>query len=255
MSPDRVPDWLLERYALGELPEEEAREVRARLEAEPGRLADLQASDRDILARYPAEEMVPQIERRAHLQQTREAWATRRRRNRTFGVLVPILAALLVVTVIQLRHGPPEVEEVRAKGGPRLALYLQASGGSTRLEDGATARAGDVVQIAYVAAAARYGVIVSIDGRGAVTLHWPEDPTAPTALLQGGESALPHAYALDDAPHYERFFLVASADPIDPAEVVAAAQTLAASSHPSTGDLDLPPALLQQSFLLSKEEP
>ncbi|MBW1877591.1 MAG: ActD-like protein [Deltaproteobacteria bacterium] len=257
MSPDRVPDRLLERYALGELAEEEAHDVRARLEAESNgssRLEALHASNEDILAHYPAEAMVPQIERRAHLQQTREAWATRRTRTRAVAVLVPVLAAMLVVAVLQFGQGPPEMEGVRAKGGPLLSLYLHTPDGSTRLEEGASASAADVVQIAYVAADASYGAIVSIDGREAVTLHWPEAPTGSTALMVGGEVALPHAYALDDAPHYERFFLVTSPDPINPAEVVAAARTLATSEQAPSANLDLPPALVQRSFLLLKEE-
>jgi hypothetical protein len=258
MSPDRVPDWLLERYALGELAEEQANAVRARLEAESeglSRLEALHASNEEILATHPAEEVIPQIERRAHLLKTREAWAARRRqRTWALGLMVPVLAGALAIAVLQFGQGPPEVEDVRAKGATQITLHLHTPDGSVRLEDGTAASASDVVQIAYVAADARHGVIVSIDGRGAVTLHWPEEPSGTTALSLEGEVALPHAYALDDAPDYERFFLVTSPDPVDPAEVVAAARALATNEQAPSADLDLPQAMLQRSFLLRKEE-
>lgn len=51
-----VPDWLLERYVLGDLPPERMREVAARLAAEPGadtRIAALKDSNEEILRVYP----------------------------------------------------------------------------------------------------------------------------------------------------------------------------------------------------------
>ena len=54
--PDRVPDWVLERFLLGELPADRQARVAARLtrdEGLQGRLAALQASNEDILATLP----------------------------------------------------------------------------------------------------------------------------------------------------------------------------------------------------------
>ena len=64
---DKVPDWLLERLAAGELPEEQALGLRARLDAqgEDERLAALVTSNAEILAALPVARVVPEIERRA----------------------------------------------------------------------------------------------------------------------------------------------------------------------------------------------
>jgi hypothetical protein len=91
---------------------------------------------------------------------------------------------------------------------PHLAIYKKTARGADRLADRARVRSGDTVQLAYVAAAQRYGVIASIDGRGTVTLHLPQSPGRAHALARSGETALPHAFVLDDSPGFERFVFV-----------------------------------------------
>lgn len=69
--------------------------------------------------------------------------------------------------------------------------------------------------MSYVAAGRAHGVIVSIDGRGQVTLHFPADAGAPTALESGRAVPLSHSYELDDAPLFERFMFVTAEAPDD----------------------------------------
>jgi hypothetical protein len=83
------------------------------------------------------------------------------------------------------------------------------------LEDGARARAGDALQVAYDAASMPYGTVFSIDGRGNVTLHYPTDASALPDLDSGGVVTLPRSFVLDDAPLFERFYFVASEEPFD----------------------------------------
>ena len=62
-SQDRgVADWLFERLAAGDLPEGTARALRTTLAArgENGRLDALAASNAEILAALPAEQVVPE---------------------------------------------------------------------------------------------------------------------------------------------------------------------------------------------------
>jgi hypothetical protein len=61
----------------------------------------------------------------------------------------------------------------------------------------------------------RYGVIFSIDGRSAVTLHYPPVLGADTRLVTGKWTLLEEAYTLDDAPDYEVFFFVVGGEPLD----------------------------------------
>jgi hypothetical protein len=76
------------------------------------------------------------------------------------------------------------------------------------------------LQVAYVAAAARYGVIISIDGLGAVTLHFPMEENGDTELRHGEEVFI-RSYALDNAPAFERFYMVTANVGIDPSRMVA----------------------------------
>lgn len=147
-------------------------------------------------------------------------------------------------------------DPVRIKGlVPRLSVHRQREGRIERLRDGDVARAGDLIQMSYVAAGHRNGVIVSIDGRGTVTLHHPERPDASPTLVARGEHALDHAYELDDARSYERFVLVTAGDePLSPNVVLDAARRLAqrgpAARHSA---LALPERWQQSSITLSKQ--
>ncbi len=149
--------------------------------------------------------------------------------------------------------GPEASRRVHRRGlEPRLEIDCQDTG---RLQPGAVVAPGDVVQVSYVAAGHRYGVVVSVDGRGSVTLHHPPRLEDVPKVRARGENPLSHAFELDDAPGFERFFFVtASGEPPDPGVVLEAAHRLArgglvaARSEP----LPLPNDLAQTSFLLRK---
>ncbi|HLT39755.1 MAG TPA: hypothetical protein VK034_25910, partial [Enhygromyxa sp.] len=113
-------------------------------------------------------------------------------------------------------------------------------------------------QVSYVPAGRREGVIVSIDGAQAVTLHHPSDAAAEPSLIDGQEIPLAHAYELDDAPGFERFVLVTrDGGPIAVAEVIAAAEQLAADPEQArTAPLSLTgEGWMQHSILLPKPAP
>ncbi len=124
-----------------------------------------------------------------------------------------------------------------------------ASAGEELLTDGSTAVPGDLIQIKYLAAGAAYGVIFSIDGRGTVTLHYPQDERGDTALQPGPAVPLQRSYELDDAPGFERFLLVTSQAPIPVAEVLSIARMLGPDP---VRPLALPDGLTQRSVLLRK---
>ncbi|HEX8539626.1 MAG TPA: ActD-like protein, partial [Cystobacter sp.] len=99
------------------------------------------------------------------------------------------------------------------------------------------------------------GVIFSVDGRGTVTLHAPERGLDAMPLAPSGTHALPQAYALDDAPAFERFFFVTSDDPFSLEEVLAPARVLATSDGARTALLPLAERFRQVSFTLEKSSP
>ena len=86
-----------------------------------------------------------------------------------------------------------------------------------------------------------------------VTRHWPESGKVAGALEGRDALPLPHAYQLDDAPGFERFFFVTADRPFDVEVVLEAARALAASGQARSARLRLPDWLDQQAFLIAKE--
>lgn len=264
----RTPDWLLERIALGELPPEELAAARARLAEEPdglARLAALEADSRATLERLPPSRVAREVAARASRKEAARApsW----RLAPAWGLLVPALATVALFVLARPDTdtvgdtGPGRVttvdgyEPTNIKGlDPQLLVHRQAAAGPEPLTDGAPAAAGDVVQVSYVAAGHRHGVILSIDGRGAVTLHAPEEGGTTSAVLSpSGTHMLPRAYELDDAPAFERFFLVVADAPFDLEPVLTAARALAEGPEARTDPLSLPEGLTQVSLRLEKQ--
>lgn len=245
----RIPDWLLERQALGELPEGDWLQWKVDPEAR-ARLDALEASNRRILAEYPPEAMGASIRRRS----LRGAARPRElRRIRTWAAVgAASLASVFVLLSLPTPTAPPIEDEVRTKGlDPHLVVHRKRDQGPERIGDGADALRGDVIQIGYVAAGRAYGMILSIDGRGGVTVHLPEDGADAAAMEPAGTAHLPHAYELDDAPDFERFIFVTAARAFSVHEVLTAARK-AAALRDGSAPLPLPPHLEQSTFLLRK---
>lgn len=270
-SSHRTPDWLLERIALGELPPAELAAARARLAQEPeglARLARLEADSAATLARLPPVDVAREVLRRSEgaerTARAREAQEARPSPLRRFALaLVPALALVALFVVVRpgvepggLSGEDPVGEVTRLKGlDPQLVLHRQRGEAPELLADGARAAPGDVVQVAYVSAGFIHGAILSIDGRGTVTLHAPETGAQSASLTPSGTHALPRAYELDDAPAFERFFLVTAHAPFALDAVLASARALASSAEARTAPLALPTGFEQASFTLEKVSP
>jgi len=260
---DEVPDWLVERLALGELPKPVADRVRAQL-LSTGRAARLDALAEDtrvVLERHPPDRAAAEIRLRLAAQQRPVASLPLRLR-----LTMPVLAggALALVALLLPSVGldsgstrdaspasqsisrPDEGDVVRLKGlEPRLAIYKKTSDGAAPLHDGSPVWPGDVIQVAYVASGYRYGVVVSVDGNRAVTLHLPESHGAAVALKPQGETALGHAFELDATSGRERFVFVASHQPFTTHTVIDALRA---------GET-LPPAFVTTELSLEKSSP
>src|SRR5690606_38403272 len=68
MAPERIPDWLLERLAAGDMPQAEAEALRRRLAEEEGGLERLEAilrSNERILSDHPPARVAAAIRQRA----------------------------------------------------------------------------------------------------------------------------------------------------------------------------------------------
>jgi hypothetical protein len=165
------------------------------------------------------------------------------------------IACVVLVGGIVLRRGgePAIVDTERVKGNARVLAYKQAGDHAEQLDQDALVQAGDLIQLRYNAANQKHGVIASIDGGGAVTLHFPADPMASTAL-SAKPTSLPHSYALDDAPRFERFFFITADSPLAVAGVLTTLRSHAQRPDAATADLDLPAGLDQWSLRLRKPD-
>lgn len=242
-----LPDYLLERLALGELPPEAARAAQERLAREEGgaqRLGRLRASDAAMLAQHPPQEVASEIARR------QRAVVVQPRPRRLLWLAAPA-GALAAALLLLLARPAPEVTSV--KGDAALLVYRNRGGQAELLADGATAHAGDVLQLAYIRARPDYGVIVSVDGSGNATLHLPDQDIEAVRLVADARTLLPHAYELDAAPKFERFFLVTSREPFVASVALEAARKLSARGEQArTEPLPLPRSFAQTSLLLLK---
>lgn len=232
-------------------------------------LAGLRASNAAILAAYPAAKVAAEVGRRAG---QRQAMA-RGRRQRAMWVGLPTLAAATAATIVALRPdageglapelaGPGDMSQetssdgVRVKGlAAHLVLHRQVGEAAERLRAPARAGAGDVLQVSYVAAGAKHGVVASLDGAGVVTLHYPAEVGGSTALQQRGAVRLDQAYELDAAPGFERFVFVSADAPIDPSRVLAALRAVSVHADARQRPLELPARWAQSSFLVEKVSP
>jgi hypothetical protein len=163
------------------------------------------------------------------------------------------LALALPGTVPPTGAGPEpgvqvESEHVLAKGDARLLVYRKTPKGAEALAPGARAAAGDELRLGFIVDDAQPGALVSVDGRGAVTPHFP---VAGREVLPRGRTLLDSAYALDDAPAFERFFLV-SGPGVALDDVVRAAEALAKHPDADTRPLSLPTGWRQTDFLIRK---
>jgi len=263
-----VSDWQLERYLLREASASELADLDRRVAGDPvlaERVADLRRSNEQLLQRYPTRWMCRRIERK--LRRSRGGAPPRWSAYRLWAA--PALTAVLAVAAgtalldrgtgsflpagdddpaVPGRSAPSPgggavpAERVKGVGDePRLMIFRKLAGGHELLEDGSLARRGDLVQIAYRSDGLAYGAIFSVDGRGAVTRHLPAAGEQAVPLAK--RDTLDFAYELDDAPKWERFYLVASERPFG---LSAVREELA---H---GDPALPDGLRLHLFTLKK---
>ena len=251
-----IRDWQIERFVLGELPPAEQQAVARAIAEEPAlraRVDAIEASSREILAAHPPRVAAAVIRERIGARAPASAAWGRRVAFAAAASLVVVGAGL---GVLRLREGSVLAPaETRLKGlRPHLGLFRQTPAGIEALTEGAFAREGDLVQLTYQAAGRPFGVILSIDGRGAVTVHHPRDGRQAARLVagQGGPPVVrlsarrrPRLGAL--RPRHRR-------GPLRRRSGRGCRRAPGQSGVSATEPLALPPSLEQSSFTLSKDD-
>lgn len=276
MMNESVSDYTLERYVLGELDEEDGAKVDLEASRNPAirqALRDIDDSNRDILTRYPPDavkaELLKRLEDAENTLRPRQRPSRFSSSTRLFALVGAAAAALVLILFILpgldnpggLPAGSREDLAI-VKGDThidltetQLLIYRQNRASVEVLADGALARTGDLLQLAYVAADDPFGMILSIDGRGTVTLHLPLAGHRAEALHLNKKALLPLAIELDDAPEFERFFLITAAAPFSIEDILEKAKALTRNpGRVKHGELDLPESMKQYSILILKGE-
>jgi hypothetical protein len=254
-GPNGVPDLILEQYRLGELPRADAERVTALLSADGelrARHDALDRSDEAIARQYPGAWLAQRI--RARLPQP-----SARRAGWRVPLAIAATIAVVIVAAPFVTRGPavraPGTGDDRIKGlAPGLTIYRRTASGTETLADGGVARQGDLLRLGYTGAGQPFGIILSIDGRGVVTRHFPAEGDRAAALARGGVTLLDQAYELDDAPGWERFYFVTGGTAFALAPVLEAAHEISSGgAGPVALPLPIPQGLSQSTFSLQKE--
>lgn len=256
------PDITLERYRLGELNPIARQDVDARL-AEDGVLRDrldaLSRADDEARQACPPDVLAAAVRRRV------SADGTDTRRRRHLGWLVPLGVAAMLAVVVNRSDPPTAVrgtstgsngadEGARAKGDDMtLVVYRNTESGASVVADGTHMASGDVVRIGYRTTRPVFGAIVSVDGRGVLTQHLPDQGTRAVALQAGGTVLLDRSFELDDAPRVERFFLIAAAEPFDLAPVLESVRRTGDRAAVDLPAMGLSPQFTTSAFTLLKD--
>ena len=249
-----ISDLRLERLALDDLSPAEERALRAELLADPeaqARFDAIEPSNRALLDELPPDAVYDEVVRRlgarpedvasrpAPLQSRPLVWAA-----------AAACAALVALVLVPWGDAP---SGFRTKGSrPALLVHRVLGADTEQLDTGDGAHAGERIQLSLLRAAGRHAVVVSVDGDGQVTLHYPLEPAEVEPV---GEAlySLPRSYELDDAADFERFLLVTAPAPLDEGEVLDRARALAEAGGARSASLaDLPHGAEQTSFLLRK---
>jgi hypothetical protein len=266
MSERNIPEWVLERYILGELPDFKIKEIKTLLKEDLNlkeKLSNLEESNKKIIDKYPSGLMVGSIIKRlGQRRKTRgEEASPRKVLFKRILIASPAIVLFLIFTwlVIPLLNGPDDTTRIKGISNPHLGKphiiihreHLQT--GVEQLKNGAIANSGDLIQLAYLAEDQLFGMIFSIDGSGVVTLHFPNSENEPTVLQTNKKIYLPNSYELDNAPHFERFFFITSKEKFDVTEVLEQAKNLAKNPvQAKTNHLKLGKDLNQFSVVLIK---
>ncbi len=239
-----IPDWKLERYLTGDLPESEMREIRemeATDEIFAGRVKMMREDNAAILKKLPFERLSEKMDAmsgRATVGSGRGTLASGgsfisgKGMPAGFKLVKFAAAAALVLAVVsvalfsQREIGPaPEgngtqVMDVamvdiqddgtRIKGlDARMEIWKKTGDSAVQMQNLDEAREGDEIQLRYSVPEKCFGLLFSMDGNGTITMHMADGSQA-IALEPGKMTTLPFAYKLDNAPKFEKFFLLTS---------------------------------------------
>ena len=223
-SVNKISDFKLERYLLGDLPEGEMQALREREACDEifaARVREMREQGERFLAENPFSAIEDKLE---------NAERSEILPNRSFNTLWLKVAAALVIALgvfsavvlnrnVTTYEGSGTSMEValadtdngtRIKGmAASLEVWKKTGDSAVQMVNLGDAFEGDEIQLRYRVPQKCFGMLFSMDGNGTITMHMGEGDKA-IELEPGKMTTLPFAYKLDNAPKFEKFFLLTS---------------------------------------------
>ena len=261
----QISDWMLEKYLLDEL-DSGARQkillaVETRQEAVVERLQKIQSSNREILTRFPIKAVSSQIQqKKGKTTHVTEPSSLFRYGIKLRNFLTTNGLNRLAYTAFALALCFPGYfafnrysEETRLKGvEPHLTIYRKAGSSFEKLENQTIVKANDLLQVSYFSIGHSYGVILSLDGRGSVTVHLPSASNSAALLISQKEVVLPTAFELDDAPQFDRFYFFTSNEPFLIAPIIEAIRAVKVNNLNEIFVKNISPKIQQYTITLKR---
>jgi hypothetical protein len=221
---NQISDFKVERYLLGELPEKEMAALRKRESEDEifaARVRVLREENEHILKDNPFAVLESKLE---------EVCITGEElRKSAYGLWLKVAAALVVTVGIftmvavnrevstydnaasSMEVAMADVDEgTRIKGlDARIEAWKKTGDSAVQMKNLDEAREGDEIQLRYSVPEKCFGMLFSMDGNGTITMHMGDENQA-VSLEPGKMTTLPFAYKLDNAPKFEKFFLITS---------------------------------------------
>lgn len=219
---NKISDFKLERYLLGELPEKEMRDFQERElsdEIFAARVREMREQGKRFVAENPFEAL------EAKMDAADEAADGNVISGLWLKVAAALVIALGVFSMVVLNRnvetysGESATMEVamanvddgtRIKGmSASLEVWKKTGDSAVQMVNLGDASEGDEIQLRYRVPQKCFGMLFSMDGNGTVTMHMGDGNSA-IELEPGKMTTLPFAYKLDNAPKFEKFFLLTS---------------------------------------------
>ncbi|PWJ63455.1 hypothetical protein SAMN05720473_10846 [Fibrobacter sp. UWB15] len=223
-SVNKISDFKLERYLLGELSEKEMRELQERElsdEIFAARVAEMRLQGKRFVAENPfvaLDAKMAAAEQSANDEHNVVS-------VRWLKVAAALVIALGVFSMVVLNRDDATYDRdsasmqvamadvddgTRIKGmQASLEVWKKTGDSAVQMVNLGDAHEGDEIQLRYRVPQKCFGMLFSMDGNGTITMHMGEGNKA-IELEPGKMTTLPFAYKLDNAPKFEKFFLLTS---------------------------------------------
>ncbi len=253
----KIPDLLLEQWRLNELPDSKKHQLedefsRQRIEQE---LVQLEAEEKAFSDQRLAEKprfMQADVAIPIAPKQPIPRVPILSLRNFLYPLAVAACAMFALFAGFQTKK-ITTMDDIQLKGDARpLLIYEKVSIGHKLLHDGDRLLSGSTIQLVYKAEDYSHGIIISLDGRGGISWHFPTEATGDQKLDKGLQKPLAKSFKLDEAPAFERFYFIRAHAPIPVKEVLKSLRQSSPGDSFGPSTLALEKQYHQFSILLKK---